>query len=76
MTTSPLQPGWCEALYQAHAARLLLYGRALGLAHSEAEDVLHEVFRELLSLEHPPAHPPGYALRSMRNRARNFRRGL
>lgn len=76
VTTSPLQPGWCEALYEAHAARLLLYGRALGLSHSESEDVLHEVFRELLALEHPPGNPPGYALRSMRNRARNYRRGL
>lgn len=76
VTTSPLPTGWCEALYEAHAARLLLYGRALGLSHSEAEDVLHEVFRELLSLEQPPEHPPGYALRSVRNRALNYRRGL
>lgn len=76
VTTSPLQPGWCEALYEAHAPRLLLYGRALGLSHSEAEDVLHEVFRELLALRQSPENPPGYALRAMRNRAQNYRRSL
>ena len=43
-----LQSHWCERLYAQHAAELLLYGRALGLSHSEAEDVLHDAFVSLL----------------------------
>jgi RNA polymerase sigma-70 factor (ECF subfamily) len=63
-----------EHLYDAHAAQLVLYGRALGLSHAEAEDVLHEVFRAWLALEVAPRHPAGYLLRSYRNRALNHRR--
>jgi len=69
------QSGWVEALYDHRAAPLLLYGRALGLGHGEAEDVLHETFRSLLSLELPPAQPAHYLVRSFRNRALNLRRG-
>ena len=54
---------------------MLLYGRALGLSHAEAEDVLHETFRSLLSLEGPPGQPVHYLVRSFRNRALNHRRG-
>jgi len=39
---------WCECLYEEKAAQLVLYGRALGLSHSEAEDVLQETFMALL----------------------------
>lgn len=67
---------WCEALYAAKAAELLLYGRALGLSHAEAEDVLHDVFRQLLALEEPPEEPAFYAVRAFRNRALNHRRSL
>ena len=35
-------PAWCERLYRAKAAELILYGRALGLSHAEAEDVVQE----------------------------------
>lgn len=63
-----------EQLYDAHAAQLLLYGRALGLSPAEAEDVLHDVFRALLALEAAPEHPVAYLLRSFRNRALNHRR--
>lgn len=63
-----------ERLYDAHAAQLVLYGRALGLSHAEAEDVLHEVFHGWLTLEVAPRHPVGYLLRSYRNRALNHRR--
>lgn len=66
---------WVEALYDERAAGLLLYGRALGLAHGEAEDVLHETFRALLALEVPPEEPAHYLVRSYRNRALNHRRG-
>jgi RNA polymerase sigma-70 factor, ECF subfamily len=70
------QPGWCEALYQAKAAELLLYGRALGLSPSEAEDVLQETFMALMRRSQPPAQPAHYCIRTFRNRALNFRRSL
>lgn len=69
-------PGWCEALYRDKAAELILYGRALGLSHGEAEDVLQETFLALLSREGPPEEPARYAVRAFRNRALNYRRGL
>jgi RNA polymerase sigma-70 factor (ECF subfamily) len=68
--------GWCAALYRALAAKLLLYGRALGLDHAEAEDVLHEVFAGLLALPEEPARPEHYLLRAVRNRALNHRRSF
>ena len=48
LVSSVKQMGWCEALYQQKAAELMLYGRALGLSHGEAEDVLQETFLALL----------------------------
>jgi len=69
-------PDWCERLYQTRAAELILYGRALGLSHGEAEDVLHETFRALLELASPPDDPAHYCVRSFRNRALNHRRSL
>ena len=67
---------WCEALYDAKAAELILYGRALNLGHSEAEDVLQETFIALMEMESPPAQPEHYCVRSFRNRALNYRRSL
>jgi len=67
---------WREALYQRKAGALILYGRALGLSHSEAEDVLQETFLALLRLENRPDEPERYCLRTFRNRALNFHRGL
>jgi RNA polymerase sigma-70 factor (ECF subfamily) len=67
---------WCEGLYEARADRLVLYGRALGLSHSEAEDVLQETFLALLQRATPPEEPEHYCLRSFRNRALNHRRSL
>ncbi|PYJ96015.1 MAG: hypothetical protein DME23_22025 [Verrucomicrobia bacterium] len=67
---------WCECLYQAKAAELILYGRALGLSHSEAEDVLQETFVALLQRAQPPTQPEHYCVRSFRNRALNCRRNL
>lgn len=67
---------WCEGLYLAEAAGLVLYGRALGLSHSEAEDVLQETFLALLQRPDPPAEPRHYCLRSYRNHALNYRRSL
>jgi RNA polymerase sigma-70 factor (ECF subfamily) len=70
------QAGWCETLYQKKAAELILYGRALGLSHSEAEDVLQETFVALMQREQAPNQPEHYCVRSFRNRALNYRRGL
>jgi RNA polymerase sigma-70 factor (ECF subfamily) len=67
---------WCENLYETHAPQILLYGRALGLTPSEAEDVLHETFVALLRKDEVPEEPKHYCLRAFRNRALNFRRGL
>ena len=70
------EPNWCEGLYEAKASELILYGRALGLSHSEAEDVLQETFVALLRRGLPPLKPDHYCVRSFRNRALNYRRGL
>ena len=67
---------WCQRLYEEKAARFILYGRALGLSHCEAEDVLQELFVVLMRLAAPPQEPEHYALRSFRNRALNYRRSL
>lgn len=72
----PPADGWCEALYEAQAAALILYGRALGLSHGEAEDVLQDVFRELLRRNEAPRQPEHYLVRAFRNRALNHRRSL
>lgn len=68
--------GWCKSLYEAKAAGLILYGRALGLSHNEAEDVVQETFIALLKLPGKPDEPEHYCLRAFRNRALNYRRSL
>ena len=70
------QNHWCEPLYDAKAAELILYGRALGLGHGEAEDVLQETFVVLAQMTRPPAKPEHYCVRSFRNRALNYKRTL
>ena len=72
----PVEPGWCEQVYEAKAAGLILYGRALGLSHGEAEDVLQETFVALLQRDEVPTQPEHYCVRSFRNRALNYRRSL
>jgi RNA polymerase sigma-70 factor, ECF subfamily len=67
---------WCRNLYAVKAAELVLYGRALGLGHGEAEDVLQETFMALLEMPVPPAQPEHYCVRAYRNRARNHKRTL
>jgi RNA polymerase sigma-70 factor (ECF subfamily) len=69
-------PSWCERLYHAKAGELILYGRALGLSHAEAEDVLQETFLALCQRSAPPENPGHYCVRSFRNRALNYRRSL
>ena len=73
---SEQQVNWCERLYEAQAAQLLLYGRALGLSHSEAEDVLQDTFVALLQLAVEPEKPVNYCIRTFRNKALNYRRSL
>lgn len=67
---------WCEEIYDAKASELILYGRALGLSHTEAEDVLQETFVALLKLQEVPQEPEHYCIRSFRNRALNYRRSV
>jgi RNA polymerase sigma-70 factor, ECF subfamily len=67
---------WCEAIYDAKAAELILYGRALGLSHCEAEDVLQETFLVMMEKPLPPVQPEHYCVRSYRNQALNYRRSL
>jgi len=67
---------WCLRLYEKKAAELVLYGRALGLSHSEAEDVLQETFLALMQKTQLPLQPEHYCARSFRNRALNYRRSL
>jgi RNA polymerase sigma-70 factor, ECF subfamily len=67
---------WCERLYEAKSADLILYGRALGLGHGEAEDVLQETFVALMQRAQPPTQPEHYCVRAYRNRALNYRRSL
>ena len=67
---------WCEQYYEEKSSELLLYGRALGLSHSEAEDVLQETFISLINLTESPHEPAHYCLRTYRNRAYNYRRSF
>lgn len=69
-------PCWFEAFYEAKAAALILYGRALGLSHGEAEDVLQETFLALMQKDDVPREPEHYCLRTFRNRALNYKRSL
>src|ERR1700690_420006 len=67
---------WRENLYTKKAAELILYGRALGPGHGEAEYVLQETFLALMQRPEPPVTLEHYCVRSFRNRARNYRRSL
>jgi RNA polymerase sigma-70 factor, ECF subfamily len=67
---------WLEKLYELKAAELILYGRALGLGHAEAEDVLQEAFIALMENSRCPGKPEHYLVRSFRNRALNYKRSL
>jgi RNA polymerase sigma-70 factor (ECF subfamily) len=67
---------WCGRLFDEQAAQLILYGRALGLSHGEAEDVLQETFVALMRLAAPPGKAGHYCIRAFRNRALNHRRTL
>jgi RNA polymerase sigma-70 factor, ECF subfamily len=63
-------------LYHAKATELVLYGRALGLSHAEAEDAVQETFLRLLQMPDAPERPEHYCVRSFRNHALNHKRSL
>lgn len=67
---------WCGRVFDEQAAQLILYGRALGLSHGEAEDVLQETFLAMMRLESQPAKAQHYCVRAFRNRVLNYRRSL
>jgi RNA polymerase sigma-70 factor (ECF subfamily) len=69
-------PHWSQELYETKAAGLILYGRALGLSHAEAEDVLQDTFMALMQQRQRPNQAEHYCVRSFRNRALNYRRSL
>jgi RNA polymerase sigma-70 factor (ECF subfamily) len=69
-------PHWSQELYETKAAGLILYGRALGLSHAEAEDVLQDTFVALMQQRQRPERAEHYCVRSFRNRALNYRRSL
>lgn len=69
-------PHWSQELYETKAAGLILYGRALGLSHAEAEDVLQDTFMALMQQRQRPERSEHYCVRSYRNRALNYRRSL
>lgn len=69
-------PHWSQELYETKAAGLILYGRALGLSHAEAEDVLQDTFMALMQQRQRPERVEHYCVRSFRNRALNYRRSL
>jgi len=71
-----MELNWCLQLYERKAAELVLYGRALGLSHGEAEDVVQETFVALMQMPQIPLKPEHYCVRSFRNRALNHRRSL
>jgi RNA polymerase sigma-70 factor (ECF subfamily) len=75
-TVNANSPHWSQRLYETKATELILYGRALGLSHAEAEDVLQETFVVLMQQEQCPAKLEHYCVRSFRNRALNYRRSL
>ena len=58
------------------AAKLVLYGRALGLSHGEAEDIVQDLFIQLLKRDGAPDNPTHYCLRAFRNRVLNYRKSL
>jgi RNA polymerase sigma-70 factor (ECF subfamily) len=62
-------------LYELHGRALLAYACAFLHDPSEAEDVLHQVFLQLLRDGRTGIESPGYLFRAVRNRVLNHLRG-
>lgn len=60
-----------ERLYEVHGRALLAYACAFLRDPSEAEDVLHQVFLQLLGERVSAIASPGYLFRAVRNRVLN-----
>jgi RNA polymerase sigma-70 factor (ECF subfamily) len=61
-------------LYENHASALLGYACAFLGDRGEAEDVLHQVFLNLMRENRSPVDPVPYLFRAVRNTALNVRR--
>jgi RNA polymerase sigma-70 factor (ECF subfamily) len=64
-----------QALYQEHGPGLLLYACSLTGRRHTAEDVLHQVFVNLLKHKALPEEPKSYLFRAVHNVALNMLRG-
>jgi RNA polymerase sigma factor (sigma-70 family) len=64
-----------QGLYRQFGPALLAYGASLLGDRAAAEDVLHQVFLEMLGKISMPDEPRPYLFRAVRNRALNSRRG-
>ena len=64
-----------QRLYLQHGPALLAYSTSLLGDRATAEDVLHQVFLELLKRAELPGDPRPYLFRAVRNRALNAVRG-
>ena len=64
-----------QGLYRQFGPALLAYGASLLGDRAAAEDVLHQVFLEMMGKTSMPDEPRPYLFRAVRNRALNFRRG-
>src|SRR5690348_255194 len=58
-----------SALFDAHAAVLVLYARQFVPDRAHAEDVVHDVFVRLIGLPRAPDDPKAWLFRAVRNAA-------
>lgn len=63
-----------QDLYREHGPALLAYGTNMLGDRAAAEDVLHQVFLNLLATDRLPAEPRPYLFKAVRNRALNAMR--
>ena len=66
-----------KALYEKHGSALAAYGCCCGLDFGSAEDVVQQVFLNMLQTRAPlPQIPSAYLYRAVRNGAANYRRDV
>ena len=64
----PLPPAQLAEWFRQYAARLVLYARQW-LPAELAEDVVQDVFVQMMAKDHVPRHPQAWLYRAVRNRA-------
>lgn len=69
------ETAWRE-LYHQYGAVLVLFARQWTNGASEAEDVVHDVFVQLIRSEIIPENPQGFLFAAVRNTALGFHRSL